>query len=142
MTHEPEGATVLPHVFDCENELGFVPPIVMPWIVNAELPLFVRATVCGAGKFLCFTKPTSIGTSSTLPAVSCTRAIADLVWSTTEVAVRVTVSFAGSAPGAVYVPAAPFAVSSGTTEPHELQGWPFCVILQETPLDRLEVGSA
>src|SRR5262245_60819688 len=82
---------------------------------------------------------TSSGASSTLPVVSCTRAMADFVGSVTDVAVTVTVAFSGKASGAVYVLAAPSGVAESDKEPHaSLQAASSCASVHSTPLN---VGS-
>lgn len=63
-----------------------------------------------------------------------TLANADLVASVTEVAVSVTVGFAGTVAGAVYVVSAPLAVVVGVREPQPGEhGVPDCVRFQVTP---------
>jgi uncharacterized cupredoxin-like copper-binding protein len=60
--------------------------------------------------------------------------LADLVGSATEIAFTVTVLFAGTALGGVYVEGAPLAVVAGLTAPHAgEQAVPFWVRLQLTP---------
>jgi hypothetical protein len=58
----------------------------------------------------------------------------DFVESVTEVAVRITVGFPGTASGPVYVVESPLAVSVGVTVPHPGEhAVPPCVRLQITP---------
>jgi hypothetical protein len=60
---------------------------------------------------------------------------ADLVMSATEVAVTVTVAFAGTVDGGVYVVGASLAVLVGATVPHAGEhAEPPCVRVQVTPL--------
>jgi len=128
-------ATLAPHVFPLAgtvNEPGMAETLL---IVRLEAPVFVSVMV---SDFVCvvFTEPKSrlSGTSSTVPLVSVTVALADLVLSVTEVAVAVTVAFAGSAVGAVYVVGVPPAVCAEESEPQvgAVHAVPFCDKLQFT----------
>ena len=71
-------------------------------MVSAEVPVFVmEAARALEFKVITFPKFRSAGTSLTLPAVTITVAETDFEVSVTEVAVSVTVEFAGTEAGAV-----------------------------------------
>ena len=62
-------------------------------------------------------------------------ALADLVWSASEVAVRLTLALAGTEAGAEKVVGMPLAVFAGATVPQPGEhGLPFCVKVHATPL--------
>jgi hypothetical protein len=102
MLQELPAATLLPQVFVCEYRAGLVPPKVIEVIASGEVPVLVNAVVSGAGRLsLLAAKRRSMGTSSTVPLVSATVAVADLLRSAPAVAVTVTIEFVGRAAGAV-----------------------------------------
>jgi hypothetical protein len=89
-------------VFVCEYRAELVPPKVIELIASGEVPVLVNAVVSGTGRLsLLAAKNRSMGTSSTVPLVSATVAVADLLLSAPAVAVTVTVEFVGRAAGAV-----------------------------------------
>ena len=79
-----------------------VPVVVSPVIFNVEAPVFVRATVLGCAVFwsLVREKLKLAGMSLTVPKLIVMAAVADLLVSVTDVAVIVTLAFAGTAAGA------------------------------------------
>ena len=85
------------------------------------------------------TIPPRLGVSATVtppPLAACTVIVADadFVVSATEVAFSVTVAGVGTAPGAVYVTAAPDALVVGATDPQAAPLHPVPVTVQVTPL--------
>jgi hypothetical protein len=88
-------------------------------MVSAELPVLVSTT------FLEIFPPALIapksmlsGTNCTVPAVRVSVAVADLVGSVTEVAVKTTTLFEGTAAGAVYVVGVVLRVLAAERVPH------------------------
>ena len=102
MLQELPVATLGRQLFVSENRSGFVPVIVMLVMLSVVLPVFV-SVVAIVLVLLNFTAPKFrlAGTSFTVPVVTVIVALANLVVSVAEVAVRVTVALVGTDPGAV-----------------------------------------
>ena len=133
MVQEAAAARLLPQVLVWEKSPGFVPPIEIPPMVSAEIPVLVSVTTWACPR-ACFPHPSFIGMSFTLPAVTVTCAVTEAEGSVTEAAVRLTAGLAGTKAGAVYVVTAPFAVGDGDTLPQPaVHGVPSCDRVQMTP---------
>jgi hypothetical protein len=88
-------------------------------MVSAELPVLVSTKFLELFPFdLIVPKSRLSGTSCTVPAVRVSVAVADLDGSVTEVAVKATVLFEGTAPGAVYVVGVVLRVLAAERVPH------------------------
>ena len=114
----------------------------MAWLVifSTELPVLVSVSVkvfvgCGlAGLIFRLPKLKAAGISLTVPVVRVMVALADLVPSVTDVAVRVIVGLVGTVPGAAYTVGVPLAVLAGVIVPHAGEhAVPFCVSVQQAP---------
>lgn len=149
MMHEaPDAALVEQVVWPAliENRAGLVPVIVSLVMLSAEAPVFVSvsgkvAVGCGCLELI-FKLPKfrAAGMSLTIPFTSVIVALADLVLSVADVAVIVTLAFAGTVAGAAYTVAVPLAVVAKVTVPHTsaVHTVPFCVSVQLTLTCALE----
>jgi hypothetical protein len=101
----PPAATLAPHGFDdtSEKSFGLAPLIVIPLMVSAEPPVFVKAVVFGRLVELTKRIPKSMftGTSFTVPEETVTVAATDFVESEIATAVSVTAPPDGTLLGAV-----------------------------------------
>jgi hypothetical protein len=140
MPHEPPEATLVV-IFPWQGAVteNWMESVVCPVMFSAEPPAFMSVSGnffvgCGEREFF-FSPPKSslAGISLTVPDVRVIWAVADLVGSSIDVAVMVTLGFAGTEAGAAYMAGVPLAVFAVIVPHASVHAIVPCVSVQLTP---------